>query len=201
MLYLWKYTKVPEKRRFICTARSWMTTDKELASPTNDIGVTRWQRHMTQTTKSVMRREKKLVSRKMATNDMSSRQMATCRQHFQLSPCPNKKVVNESIDENIFIFWKEFNHFSFRTGLTAIIQVTLKLIMLYLVNLTFGMRCILSHYVNSIKNGLWANIGGESLMKRSVLYTSARVEETQQLRNLNSSKDPNYDVFGDDNLK
>ena len=36
------------------------------------------------------------------------------RLHYR--PCPNKKVVNESIDEIIYIFWKEFKHFIYRTG-------------------------------------------------------------------------------------
>ncbi len=36
--------KFQKKRRFICTARSRMTTEQELASTTNDIAVTRWQK-------------------------------------------------------------------------------------------------------------------------------------------------------------
>ncbi len=31
-------------------------------------------------------------------------------------PCPNKKLVNKSINETIDIFWKEFKHFTYRTG-------------------------------------------------------------------------------------
>ncbi len=42
-MYLWKYTKVPEKGRFIWTSRSRMMTEQELSSPTNDIDVKGWQ--------------------------------------------------------------------------------------------------------------------------------------------------------------
>ncbi len=31
-------------------------------------------------------------------------------------PCPNKKAVNKKFDEIIDIFWKEFKHFTYRTG-------------------------------------------------------------------------------------
>ncbi len=35
---------------------------------------------------------------------------------FHHPPCPNKKVASKSIDEIIDIFWKEFKHFTYRTG-------------------------------------------------------------------------------------
>jgi len=54
--------------------------------------------------------------------------------------------------------------------------------------------------VKTIKNGKRANIGGGSLEKRAILYTTAKLEEAQLLRN-SSAKDFDYDVFGDDNLK
>ncbi len=54
--------------------------------------------------------------------------------------------------------------------------------------------------VKTIKNGKRANIGGETLEKRAILYTSAKLEEAQ-LRNSSSSTDPNYNVFGDDDLQ
>ncbi len=31
-------------------------------------------------------------------------------------PCPNKKVVKKTTDEIIDIFWREFKHFTYRTG-------------------------------------------------------------------------------------
>ncbi len=44
------------------------------------------------------------------------------------------------------------------------------------------------------------DIGGKSLEKRDILYTSAKLKESQLLRNLNASNDPNH-VFDDDDLK
>ncbi len=72
-----------------------------------------------------------------------------------------------------------------------------------LVDLTFGMRCILFHSlgflvllllkphqswsnVKTIKNGKRANIGGKSLEKRAILYTSAKLEEAQLLKCMDS---------------
>ncbi len=55
--------------------------------------------------------------------------------------------------------------------------------------------------MKTIKNGKWANIGVESLEKRAILYTSTKLKEAQLLRNSDSSYDPDYNVFGDDDLK
>ncbi len=55
--------------------------------------------------------------------------------------------------------------------------------------------------MKTIKNGKRANIGRETLEKRSILYTSAKLEEAHLLRNSTLSNDPDYDVFGDDDLK
>ncbi len=55
--------------------------------------------------------------------------------------------------------------------------------------------------VKTIKNGKRVNIGGETLEKRAILYTSAKLEESQLLRNSTSSNDPDYDVFGDDDIQ
>ncbi len=55
--------------------------------------------------------------------------------------------------------------------------------------------------VKTIKNGKRANIGGETLEKRAILYTSAKLEEAQLLRNSNTSNDPYYNVFGDNDLQ
>ncbi len=54
--------------------------------------------------------------------------------------------------------------------------------------------------LKTIKNGKQANIGGESL-ERVILYTSAKLEEAQIMRNTESSNDPDYNVFGDKDLK
>ncbi len=55
--------------------------------------------------------------------------------------------------------------------------------------------------VKTIKNGKQANIGGESMNKRAILNTSTKLEKDQLLRSLDSSKDPDYDVFGNNDLK
>ncbi len=55
--------------------------------------------------------------------------------------------------------------------------------------------------VKTIENDKRENIGVESLEKRAILYTSAKLEEAQLLRNCDSSKDSDYDVFGDDDLR
>ncbi len=55
--------------------------------------------------------------------------------------------------------------------------------------------------VKTIKNRKQANIGGKSLEKRVILYTSSKFKEAQLMRDLDSSNDSNYDEFGDDDLK
>ncbi len=55
--------------------------------------------------------------------------------------------------------------------------------------------------MKNIKNGKWANIGGEPLEKWAILYISANLKEAQLLRNSDGLNDPNHDVFGDDDLK
>ncbi len=142
-------------------------------------------------------------------------------------PCPNKKVASKSIDEIIDIFWKEFKHFTYRTGpysyrsgrfenddalsgrsylwhemhslpFTEVLgfvacQTTSK-------RLGIGSAERAWSDVKTIKNGKRANLGGGSLEKRAILYTTAKLEEAQLLRN-SIEKDPDYDVFGDDDLK
>ncbi len=53
----------------------------------------------------------------------------------------------------------------------------------------------------TIKNGKRANIGGETLEKRAILYTSAKLEEAQLMRSSNVSNDPDYNVFGNYDLQ
>ncbi len=55
--------------------------------------------------------------------------------------------------------------------------------------------------VKTIKHGKHAINGGKSLEKRAILYTSAKLDDDQLLKNPDSSKNSNYDVFGDDDLK
>ncbi len=44
--------------------------------------------------------------------------------------------------------------------------------------------------VKTIKNGKRANIGGKTLEKRAMLYTSAELLEAQLMRNSDTSNDP-----------
>ncbi len=55
--------------------------------------------------------------------------------------------------------------------------------------------------VKTIKNRKHANISSESLEKRDILYTYAKLEETQLLRNLDAPKYPDHDAFGNNDLK
>ncbi len=142
-------------------------------------------------------------------------------------PCPNKEVVNKSIVEIVDIFWKDFKHFTFRTGpysycsscienddalsgwsylwhemhslpFTEVLgffscQITSK-------HLGIGSAEWSWSDAKTIKTRKMAYIAGESLKKRAILYTSVELEESQLQRNLDSSNDPNYDEFGDDDM-
>ncbi len=52
-----------------------------------------------------------------------------------------------------------------------------------------------------MENGKWENIGCDLLDKRVILYTLTKLENAQILRNFDTSKDPDHDVFGNDGLK
>ena len=65
-------------------------------------------------------------------------------------PCPNKKVVNKSIDEIIDIFGKNLNILLTKLVLTVINQVGLKMMMPSLMDHTSGMRCTLFHLLRSL---------------------------------------------------
>ncbi len=54
---------------------------------------------------------------------------------------------------------------------------------------------------SNVKTIKRANIGGETLEKRAILYTSAKLEEAQLMRNSGSSNETDYDVFSNDNLQ
>lgn len=143
-------------------------------------------------------------------------------------PNPNKKVEKKSVDEIIDIFWKEFKHFTFRTGpysyrssrfenddaLSGRSHIWHEMHSLPFTEVLGFVACRTTSKrlgigsaerswsdVKTIKNGKRASIGGETLEKRAVLYTSAKLEEAQLLRNFGSPKDPDYDMFGDDDLK
>ncbi len=142
-------------------------------------------------------------------------------------PCPNKKVASKSIDEIIDIFWKEFKHFTYRTGpysyrsgrfenddaLSGRSYLWHEMHSLPFTEVLGFVACRTTSKrlgigsaeqswsdVKNIKNGKRSNIGGGSLEKRAILYTTAKLEEAQLLRN-SSAKDSDYDVFDDDDLK
>ncbi len=101
-------------------------------------------------------------------------------------PCPNKKAVNKTIYEIIDIFWKDFKHFTYRTGpyshrsswfenddalsgrsylwyemhflLFVVCQTTSK-------RLGVGLAECSWSDVKTIKNGKRANIGGQTWRK------------------------------------
>ncbi len=47
----------------------------------------------------------------------------------------------------------------------------------------------------------WENLGGEPLMKRAILCTSAKLKEAKILRKFDLSKGHDHDVFGNNNFK
>ncbi len=144
-------------------------------------------------------------------------------------PCPNKKVVNKSIDEIIDIFWKEFIQFTYRTGpysyqsrcfgnddaLSGWSFLWHEMPSLPFTKVLGFKACQTSskhlgigsieqswRNVKTIKKGKWANFGGKSLEIRPIFHTSAKLEEAHLLlRNLDSSKYSDYDVFGNNDLK
>ncbi len=103
----------------------------------------------------------------------------------------------------LILFGKSSNISLKDLDLTVIIVFSWKMMMLSLVGVTCDMRCISFHLqmylifacqtmskhlvkgsaeqswidVKTIKNGKQANIGGESLEKRAILYTSEKLEE------------------------
>ena len=142
-------------------------------------------------------------------------------------PCPNKKVASKSIDEIIDIFWKEFKHFTYRTGpysyrsgcfenddaLSGRSYLWHEMHSLPFTEVLGFVACQTTSKhlgigsaeqswsnVKTIKNGKRANIVGGSLEKRAIFYTSAKLEEAQIMRN-SIAKDSDYNVFGDDDLK
>ncbi len=156
------------------------------------------------------------------------RQMDEVVAKLHYPPCPNKKVVNKTVDEIIDIFWKEFKHFTNRTGpysyrssrfdnadaLSGRSHLWHEMYSLPFTEVLGFVACRTTSKrlgigsaerswsdVKTIKNGKRANISGDSLEKRAILYTSAKLEEAQIMQNSESSNDPDYDVFGEEDLK
>ncbi len=141
-------------------------------------------------------------------------------------PCPNTEVANESNLVIIDHFWKEFHHFQHQTGPFAKFKgrfsmpdavngnsfVWHQLYSLpYTKVLGFVACCTTSKQlgigaaerswsdVKQIKDGKRSNLGGVSLEKRAILYSSARLNEAK-IR-ANHCDDEENDVFGDDDIK
>ncbi len=53
--------------------------------------------------------------------------------------------------------------------------------------------------VKQIKDGKWSNLGGASLEKRAILFTSARMRENSITQN--ATNFDNTEFFGDDDIK
>ncbi len=112
-------------------------------------------------------------------------------------PCPNKKVVNKSIDEIIDIFWKEFKHFTYRTGPysyrsswfdnddalsgrsylwhemhSLLFTEVLGFVACQTTSKRLGISSAERSWIDvkNIENGKRANIGGETLEKGAILY-------------------------------
>ncbi len=165
----------------------------------------------------------------LSTNNSDIRKMVkkvVSQLHYP--PCPNKKVVNKSINEIIAIFWKEFEHLTYRTGpysyqwswyenddahsgrsylLHEMHSLPFTEVLGFVACQTTSKRLGIGSAERSwrifktIEIGKRSNIGEETLEKRAALYTSAKPEEAQLLRNSDTQNDCDYNVFGGDNLK
>ena len=150
---------------------------------------------------------------------------------LHLPPCPNKNktIKDKDIGDIIHIFWKEFKHFQNKTGpfqnqARWVTQDALRgnshvWHEMYSIPYTdvlgfVGARgcskvlgigaCERSWSdVKHIKVGKRANLGGESTEKRSVLYTTAKINEARIKRNIMEQIDAEGEnaMFGDDDMK
>ncbi len=141
-------------------------------------------------------------------------------------PCLNTKVANESNVAIIDHFWKEFHHFQHQTGLFAKFKGRFSMLdavngnsfvwhQLYSLPYTKVLGFVACHTtskqpgisaaerswsdVKQIKDGKQSNLGGGSLEKRAILYSSTRLNEAK-IR-ANHCEDGENDVFGNDDIK
>ncbi len=137
-------------------------------------------------------------------------------------PCPNTKVANDSNVVIIDHFWKEFQHFQHQPGSFAKFKGRFSVngnsfvwhqfySLRYTKVLGFAACRTTSKQlgigsaewywsdIKQIKNGKQSNLGGASLEKRAILYSSVKFNEAKM--RANHSEDGENDVFGDDDIK
>lgn len=132
-----------------------------------------------------------------------------------LAPCSNKKGEQncwwnykllvffgknsnispaEQVHDNLFgqsCSWHEIDYLPFSEVLSFVVCCTTsKLLKIGSVERSW-------RDIKTIKNRKRANVAGEYLEKRAVLYMFANIQEAEMLSNIDSSQDPNLNVFGD----
>lgn len=145
---------------------------------------------------------------------------------LHIAPNPNFKVSNEENDMIIDIFWKEFDQFQNKTGcfgqrpgrfllpdaLNGNSYLWHELYSLPYTRVLGFVACRVTSKrlgigsaerswadVKQIKDGKRSNLGGSSLEKRAILFTSAKLREASAIQNATNSD--NTDFFGDDDMK
>ncbi len=144
---------------------------------------------------------------------------------LHVAPNPNSKVAIDKIDVIIDTFWKEFGHFQNKTGVYGLHPEGFLLPdalngnsclwhELYSLPYTSVLDFVACHVtskrlgigsaerswadVKHIIDGKQSNLGGTSLEKRSILFTSAKLREANNFQNATNSDNT---FFGKDKLK
>ncbi len=145
---------------------------------------------------------------------------------LHVAPNPNSKVANDEIDVIIDTFWKEFSDFQNKTGVYGLrpgrfllpdaingnSHLWHELYSLPYTNVLGFVACRVTSKrlgvgsaerswadVKQIKDGKQSNLGGTSLEKRAILFTSAKLREANITQN--ATNYDNTDFFGDDDIK
>ena len=143
-----------------------------------------------------------------------------------MAPNPNSKVANDEIDVIIDTFWKEFGHFQNKTGVYGLhpgrfllpdaingnSYLWHELYSLPYTNVLGFVACRVTSKrlgvgsaerswadVKQIKDGKRSNLGGTSLEKRAILFTSAKLREANITQN--ATNYDNSEFFGNDDIK
>jgi len=145
---------------------------------------------------------------------------------LHVAPNPNSKVANDEIDVIIDTFWKEFSDFQNKTGVYGLrpgrfllpdaingnSHLWHELYSLPYTSVLGFVACRVTSKrlgvgsaerswadVKQIKDGKRSNLGGTSLEKRAILFTSAKLREANITQN--ATNYDNTDFFGDDDIK
>ncbi len=145
---------------------------------------------------------------------------------LHVAPNPNSKVANNEIVVIIDTFWKEFGDFQNKTGVYGLrpgrfllpdaingySHLWHELYSLPNTNVLGFVACHVTSKrlgvgsaerswadVKQIKDGKRSNLGGTSLEKRAILFTSAKLREANITQN--ATNYDNSDFFGDDDMK